>query len=137
MTNWRFLAVLGLLACAAALGCRQTRTIFCEGQLESSIQLIDVPGSLQVLKPFVDHDKEGHLTHIQVQVRNDSTSDTYKDLEYTVQFFSAEGRELPSTAKGWIPLVIGRGELKSLDGTTPATNAVRATITIRQQNNNG
>jgi hypothetical protein len=137
MTSWKPWAVLALFAAVAAAGCQQTRTIFCEGQLESSVQLIAVPASLQVIKPFVDRDKDGRVTRIQVQIRNASTSDTYKGLEYTVQFFNAEGREVPSTAKGWVPLVLGRGELVSISGATTAGDAVRATVTIRQQSNNG
>jgi len=135
MAKSRRIAVLGLLAALAAAGCRQTGTFYCQGQMESSVRFIAVPTSLEVVKPFVDHDKDSHVTRIQAQVRNNSTSEGYKNLEYTVKFFNADGREVPSTAKGWLPLVISRGDMVSLSGATTAGDAVRATITVRERGN--
>ena len=132
MTNWRFLAVLGLLACVAAAGCSQTGTVIAQGPMVQSVQFIGVPGALTVVQQTGEKDADGNLKRVQAQIRNQSNSSKAWQLEYKVQFFNADGREVTSTSKGWIMLAIGRGELVSLNGSTTQTGAVRATITVRE-----
>jgi hypothetical protein len=132
MTNRRFLTVLGLLACVAAAGCSQTGTIIAQGPMDKSVQFIGVPSDLVVVQQTGEPDADGNLKRVQAQIRNQSNSSKAWQLEYKVQFFGADGREVTSTAKGWIMLAIGRGELASLNGATTQPGAVRATITVRQ-----
>ena len=100
--------------------------------MQQSVQLIGVPGALQVINQFGETDEQGSLKRVQAQLRNNSNRKKAWGLEYKVQFFNAEGREVPSTAKGWVPLTIGRGEIASLNGSTTTPGAVRATITVRE-----
>jgi uncharacterized protein YcfL len=131
MTSWKFLAVLGFLAFVAA-GCRQTKTVIAEGAIVQSVQLIGVPKALTVVQQTGERDPEGNLKRVQAQIRNQSNSEKAWSLEYQVQFFNAAGLEVPSMAKGWVPLTIGRGELASLNGATILPGAVRATVAVRE-----
>jgi len=96
------------------------------------VRFVDVPGSLDVIRPVLNRDAEGNVTRIQVQVNNDSSDDTAWDLEFKSQFFNAEGREV-TTDTAWHTVVIGRGELKSLESGCTRPGAVRATMTIRRR----
>jgi len=132
MTNWKLLAVLGILAFVAAAGCRQTKTVIAQGPMVQSVQLIGVPKELTVVQQTPEKDPDGNLKRVQAQIRNESSKNKAWQLEYQVQFFNAAGREVPSVAKGWVPLTIGRGELTSLNGATILPGAVRATIAVRE-----
>lgn len=132
MTSLRIIAALGLFAALAVAGCSQTGTVIAPGPVVQSVQLIGVPGALSVVQQSANKDDDGNIKSVQVQLRNTSTGSKAWQLEYKVQFFNADGREVTSTAKGWVPLAIGRGELASLNGSTTQPGAVRATVTVRE-----
>ncbi len=134
MTKSRLFAAVGLfglVGLVAAAGCTQTRTIIAQGPLVQSVQLIRVPSSLAVVQQTGVKDEAGNIRSVQVQIRNESNRSKAWQLEYKVQFFDAEGLEVTSTAKGWVMLTIGRGELATLNGSTTLPGAVRATVAVR------
>ncbi|HOX05659.1 MAG TPA: DUF1425 domain-containing protein [Planctomycetota bacterium] len=132
MTYLRLTTLLALLAFAAAAGCSQTKTVIAQGPMTQSVQFIGVPSSLTVVQQNGEKDEAGDLKRIQAQIRNESNRSKAWQLEYKVQFFNADGREVTSTAKGWVMLTIGRGELATLNGSTTQPGAVRATVTVRE-----
>jgi uncharacterized protein YcfL len=132
MISWKLPATLALFAALALAGCTQTETVIAQGPLVQSVQFIDVPKDLTVIQQTVEKDDAGNLKRVQAQIRNQSNSNKAWQLEYKVQFFGADGREVTSTAKGWVPLTIGRGELASLNGATTQAGAVRAIVAVRQ-----
>jgi hypothetical protein len=133
MISPKRLALAAALAAAlASAGCRQTRTICCDGALDSSVQFVAVPGSLDVIRPILERDPAGNVVRIQVQVCNNSQDETAWNLEFKSQFFSSEGRDV-TTDTAWHTVVIGRGELKSLESGCTRPGAVRATMVIRQR----
>ena len=134
MTRVSALAALAMLAALAAAGCNQTKTVVQPGELSTSVQFIDVTGALQAINVFAEKDTEGNIARVQAQVQNTSTSKKAWNLEYKVEFYAADNRALASTAKGWVPMAIGRGELATLSGATTAPGAVRATIRVREFN---
>jgi uncharacterized protein YcfL len=134
MINWKLPATIALFAAVALAGCRQTKTVMAQGPMVQSVQLIGVPGDLAVVQQTAEKDEAGNVKRVQAQIRNESNKKKAWQLEYKVQFFNAEGREVTTTAKGWVMLAIGRGELASLNGSTTQAGAVRATITVREFN---
>lgn len=131
MNVFRTMAALALAAAALAAGCSKSETVVLPGNLDRSIQFIQVPSRIEVVTATVERNAAGDIASVQAQFRNTSNRRKAWELEYMVQFFAADGREVPSTAKGWKPVIIGRGELKSVGGATASPGAQLVKVSLR------
>ena len=126
------LATAALLAAAlGAAGCSKSGTVLGAGPMDRSVRLIKVPSGLEVVN-LPELRVAGASTLAEVQVRNRSARKKMWHLEYKFQFYTAENRELESTARGWQPLTIGRGETRTVKGVCPLPGAQTAVLTFRK-----
>jgi hypothetical protein len=129
----KWLLAASALGLAGVAGCATSGVVVGGGELNRSVRYIGLPAKVEVISA-PELVKRGITSYVDVTLRNNDEKLKQWELEYRFQFFDYDGRELPAMVKGWQPLVIGRGETKTIGGSCMLEGASTSTLTIRRWN---